>query len=59
MVGARTYLASGVLKEVNMAREEKIKIVQFIGYKDASPTRVPNAGTLYRWTWDNLEKLLT
>lgn len=59
MVGPRTNRASGVLKEVKMAREEQVKIVQVIGYKDASPTRVADAGQLYRWNWENLKKLLT
>lgn len=58
MVGRNTYRASGVLKEVSIAREEGIKIVQMIGYKDGDYTLVPNAGTLYRWNWENLKKLL-
>ena len=58
MVGKNTYKASGVLKEVAIAREEEIKIVQIIGYKDGDYTPVPNAGTLYRWNWENLKKLL-
>lgn len=58
MVGEYTYKASGVLKEVNIAREEEIKIVQMIGGKDIDYTSVPNAGPLYRWNWENLKKLL-
>jgi len=58
MVGPYTYKASGVLKEVQMAREEEIPIVQVIGYKDGDYTAVPNAGRLYRWNWENLKKLL-
>ena len=58
MVGKNTHRAPGVLAEVAMARRNKIKIVQVIGYKDASPTAVPGAGTLYRWNWDNLKKIL-
>lgn len=59
MVGPATYRASGVLKEVKMARKEGIKIVQMIGYKDGNYTQVPNAGTLYSWNWPNLKKLLS
>lgn len=59
MVGANTYRAPGVLEEVKMAREEGIKIVQIIGYKDGNYTPVPNAGTLYAWNWDNLKRLLS
>jgi len=58
MVGPSTYRASGVLKEVRMAREEEIKIIQVIGYKDGNYTAVPNAGRLYSWNWENLKKLL-
>ena len=59
MVGPHTYRAPGVLKEVKMARDAEKKIVQFIGYRDANPTPVPDAGRLYRWTWQNLQTLLT
>ena len=58
MVGPNTYRAPGVLKEVAMAREANVSIVQVIGYRDSSPTAVPNAGRLYQWNWDNLKKLL-
>jgi hypothetical protein len=58
MVGPSTHKASGVLKEVAMTREEKKPIVQIIGYRDANPTPVPNAGRLYRWNWSNLETIL-
>ena len=46
MVGQNTYRAPGVLKEVNIANEESIKVVQIIGQKDASHHRVTNAGVL-------------
>lgn len=58
MVGPKTHSASGVLKEVAMAREEQIPIVQVIGYKDGNYTAVSNAGRLYAWNWDNLKNLL-
>lgn len=57
MVGPKTHKASGVLKEVAMAREAKIKIVQVIGYKDGNYTAVPEAGRLYAWNWENFKKL--
>jgi len=57
MVGRQAWRAPGVLKEVRMARQENIRIVQMIGYSDlTNPTRVPNAGTLYRWSWPTLKK---
>jgi hypothetical protein len=58
MVGPNTYRAPGVLKEVKMAQEAQIPIVQVIGYKDGNYTAVPDAGRLYAWNWDNLKKLL-
>ena len=58
MVGASTHKAPGVLKEVKMARDARIPIVQVIGYKDGNYTAVPDAGRLYAWNWDNLKKLL-
>ncbi len=58
MVGPETHRASGVLKEIRMAREEGKPIVQVIGYRDGDYTPVPDAGRLYQWNWDNLKKLL-
>jgi hypothetical protein len=58
MVGRQTHRAPGVLKEVKMAREEGIPIVQIIGYKGEDYIAVPGAGQLYRWNWENLKKLL-
>lgn len=57
MVGPRTSTAAGVLKEVAIARELSISIVQIIGYRNASPAPVPNAGRLYAWDWENLKRL--
>jgi len=58
MVGSNTHKAPGVLKEVAMAREESVPIVQIIGYRDGNYTAVPNAGRLYAWDRENLKKLL-
>ena len=58
MVGPKTYKAPGVLKEVRMAREEGIRIVQIIGYREGDYEPVPNAGKLYRCNWENLKELL-
>ena len=57
VVGAQAYRAPGVLKEVAMARSAKIPIVQMIGRKDIDYTPVPDAGRLYRWSWENLKNL--
>jgi MTH538 TIR-like domain (DUF1863) len=58
MVGPNTYRAPGVLKEIKMARDEGVKIVQIIGYRDGNYTAVPDAGRLYAWNWENLKNLL-
>ena len=58
LVGPKTHRAPGVLKEVAMARRLGEPIVQIIGYRDASPTPVPNAGRLLRWTWPNMTNVL-
>lgn len=59
MVGQHTHCAQGVLKEVAMAREDGIPIVQLIGYRDGNYTAVPKAGRLYAWNWENLKRLLS
>jgi hypothetical protein len=59
LVGPRTYKAPGVLKEVAIARRLKKPIVQIIGYRDTSPTRVPDAGRLLSWTWENMTNVLS
>ena len=58
MVGRQTHRAQGVLREVSMAREDGIPIVQIIGYRDGEFAAVANAGRLYAWNWDNLKRLL-
>ena len=59
LVGKKTHSAPGVLKEVKMARRLRKPIVQIIGYKDTSPTTVPNGGRLLRWTWENMTNVLS
>ena len=58
MVGPSTHKAAGVLKEVEIARQEGIPIFQVIAYRRGNHLAVPNAGRLYAWSWDNLKKLL-
>lgn len=57
MVGRKTHKASGVLKEVKIARRLKKPICQMIGHPTGDYTAVPEAGRLYRWSWENLKKL--
>ena len=58
LVGRNTHKASGVLNEVQMAKDEAKPIIQMVGYKDGTFPAVPNAGRLYAWSWENLKKLL-
>jgi hypothetical protein len=59
MVGTTTCRAPGVIKEVRMAQEARVPIVQIIGYRDTNPTPVAGCGQLVRWSWDNLKHLLS
>jgi hypothetical protein len=59
MVGQHTHRAHGVLKEVAMAREANVQIVQVIGYRNGKYTPIKNAGRLYAWSWENLKRLLS
>ena len=60
MLGSKTRTAPGVLKEVTIANDLNKTRFQIIGYSDGSETwAVPNAGRVYRWSWDNLKNLLS
>lgn len=60
MLGPKTRYASGVLKEVKIANELERAKFQLIGYTNGTEDwRVPDAGRVYAWTWDNLKKLLS
>ncbi len=59
LVGPNTHRAPGVRKEVAITRRVGKPIVQIIGYSGSSPTPVPNAGRLLRWTWPNMTSVLT
>ncbi|MBT9132844.1 MAG: hypothetical protein DDT32_01687 [Syntrophomonadaceae bacterium] len=56
VAGRRTHKAPGVIKEVEMARELGVPVMQIIGLKRGKCPRVPNAGRRYKWTWENLGK---
>lgn len=59
MLGSKTRNAPGVLKEVKIANELNKTRFQIIGSKDGTEDwGVPNAGRVYRWSWDNLKNLL-
>lgn len=59
MLGPKTRYASGVRKEVAMAKSLGKPRFQIIGYRNGSRTwAVPDAGVTYSWNWVNLKKLL-
>lgn len=59
MLGPKTPYASGVRKEVAIAKKLGKSRFQIIGYRNGSRTwAVPDAGITYNWNWENLKKLL-
>jgi hypothetical protein len=59
MLGPKTRSASGVLKEVAVAKGLNKVRFQLIGYKDGSDSwAVPDGGRTYGWNWESLKKLL-
>lgn len=59
MLGPTTRYASGVRKEIAMARALRKPMFQIIGYRNGLRTwAAPNAGVTYRWNWPNLKRLL-
>ena len=58
MLGSKTRYASGVKKEVAMAKSFGKTRFQIIGYRTGSRDwAVPDAGVTYNWNWENLKKL--
>ena len=57
IAGTETHSASGVKKEVKMANDNNIKVVQ-IKPNESTNKRVEYAGVLYNWTWENLKSIL-
>ena len=58
VLGADTYRASGVKKEVNMAVAAGVTRFQ-IQPQDKTRTAVEGGGRKYDWTWPNLKNLLS
>lgn len=53
--------ATGVNAELKLAQEEKISYFLLKGYKDKTcvkPKTAKSSDKMYRWTWDNLKKLI-
>lgn len=57
LIGRQTYRAPGVLKEVEIARQERVRIVQLLLKSASGYPRVPGAGRALAWSHDNLNRL--
>jgi hypothetical protein len=68
LLGPQTRRAPGVLKEVVMAQNVRVqrgqlgrsplRIAQLLPANGTTAWSVPNAGRVYRWTYDNMVKIL-
>lgn len=59
MLGPKTKSASGVKKEIAVAKELSKTRFQIIGYKGGTADlAVEDGGRTYSWDWENLKKLL-
>jgi hypothetical protein len=59
VLGPHTRYASGVIKEVAMAKNLGKPRFQIIGYRNGSRSwAVPDGGVTYEWNWANLKRLL-
>ncbi len=61
LCGEYTHLASGVAAEVTIAQEKTVPYFLLAAYADKSCTKPTSSKTddkLYKWTWDNLKKLI-
>lgn len=59
MVGEKTSKCSGVIAEINMAKEAGVPVVGLKGYKDKSCPRPDGLEGFYNWTWDNVKSLVS
>lgn len=59
--GKETNTASGVSEELIIAQEENIPYFLLAGYSELNclrPIAAKNTDKIYKWTWDNLKKLI-
>ncbi len=60
--GEYTHTASGVATEVKIAQEEGIPYFLLWGRADKTctkPSTALNSDKIYKWTWENLKKLIS
>jgi hypothetical protein len=61
LCGEYTHTASGVAGELTIAQEKDKSYFHLAAYQDKTCTKPSSAKTgdkVYKWTWDNLKKLI-
>ena len=61
LCGTQTHTASGVAAELTIAKEKKKPYFLLAAYSDKNYTKPKSASAsdkVYKWTWDNLKKLI-
>jgi len=61
LCGQSTHTARGVAAEVEIAQEKKKEYFLLAAYGDTTctkPTTALSTDKIYKWTWDNLKKLI-
>lgn len=59
MLGPKTRFATGVRKEIAIAKQLSRSRFQIIGYQNGTEDwAVEDAGRTYDWSWENLKRLL-
>lgn len=61
LCGTKTQTASGVAAELRIAKEKSKPYFLLAAYSDkkcARPITAVSSDKLYKWTWDNLKKLI-
>ena len=61
LCGTQTHTASGVAAELTIAKEKKKPYFLLAAYSDKNCTKPKSASAsdkVYKWTWDNLKKLI-
>lgn len=61
LCGTQTHTASGVAAELTIAKQKKKPYFLLAAYSDkhcTKPTSASSSDKVYKWTWDNLKKLI-
>ena len=61
LCGTQTHNASGVAAELTIAKEKNKSYFLLAAYADkhcTKPTSASSSDKVYKWTWDNLKKLI-